>query len=109
MSTNTMDSNAALAKLAAMQREIDALNKANADLKAKAAKSGKLTLKVGAKGGVSLYGMGRFPVSLYKEQWEKVLAFAPEIQAFLVAHEGELKSKGDEARVTEGEDPSSAI
>ena len=52
-----------------------------------------LSLKVSEKGGVSLYGLGRFPVTLYKEQWEKVLESAPLIQEFLKAHAAELKVK----------------
>jgi hypothetical protein len=51
----------------------------NAKLKNK----GPLTLKVSEKGPVSLYGMGRFPVTLYNEQWLRILASAPEIEAFI--------------------------
>ena len=46
------------------------------------------------KGGVSVYGLGRFPVTLYKEQWTKLLDMADEIRAFIRDHEGELKTKG---------------
>lgn len=52
-----------------------------------------LSLKVSQKGAVSLYGLGRFPVTLYKEQWEKLLGFSAEIKAFLTDHSGELKLK----------------
>jgi hypothetical protein len=52
-----------------------------------------LTLKVGEKGGVSLYGVGRFPLTLYKEQWMKVLDNAEEIKAFIRENEHLLKSK----------------
>lgn len=45
------------------------------------------------KGAVSLYGMGRFPVTLYKEQWLRVLASAPEIEAFIHENESRLKTK----------------
>ena len=51
-------------------------------------------LKVSEKGGVSVYGMGRFPVTLYKEQWIKLLNMADEIRAFIRDHESELKAKG---------------
>ena len=51
-------------------------------------------LKVSEKGGVSVYGMGRFPVTLYKEQWIKLLDMADEIRAFIRDHESELKAKG---------------
>ena len=50
-------------------------------------------LKVSEKGGVSVYGMGRFPVTLYKEQWTKLLDMADEIRAFIRDHESELKAK----------------
>ena len=52
-----------------------------------------LTLKVSEKGGVSLYGLGRFPVTLYKEQWLKVLDFCSDIAQFIKDHDSELKSK----------------
>ena len=54
-----------------------------------------VSLKVSEKGGVSVYGLGRFPVTLYKEQWAKLLAMADEIKAFIKEHEGELKSKAE--------------
>jgi hypothetical protein len=50
-------------------------------------------LKVSEKGGVSVYGLGRFPITPYKEQWEKVLGMADEIRAFLKEHDRELKVK----------------
>ena len=52
------------------------------------------SIKVSEKGGVSVYGLGRFPVTLYKEQWLKLLAMTDEIRAFIAAHESELKTKG---------------
>ena len=52
-----------------------------------------LSLKVSEKGGVSVYGLGRFPVTLYKEQWTKLLAMADEIRAFLKEHDAQLKTK----------------
>jgi hypothetical protein len=52
-------------------------------------------LKVSEKGGVSVYGLGRFPVTLYKEQWTKLLDMAEEIRAFIKANEEKLKTKGD--------------
>ena len=52
-----------------------------------------VSLKVSEKGGVSVYGLGRFPVTLYKEQWQKLLAMADEIKAFLREHDAELKAK----------------
>ncbi len=50
-------------------------------------------LKVSEKGGVSVYGLGRFPVTLYKEQWTKLLDMADEIRAFIKDNEGKLKTK----------------
>jgi hypothetical protein len=76
---------------AEMQAELERLRAENAQLKNKD-KSG-LTFKVSEKGAVSLYGMGRFPVTLYKEQWLRVLASAPEIEAFIHENESRLKTK----------------
>ena len=53
----------------------------------------RVTLKVSGKGGVSLYGLGRFPVTLYKEQWIKLLDMADEIRDFVRTHDAELKTK----------------
>jgi len=53
--------------------------------------SGKLAFKVGEKGGVSVYGLGRFPVTLYYEQWNKLLDTAPELRAFMEANKSRLK------------------
>ncbi len=50
-------------------------------------------LKVSAKGGVSLYGIRRFPVTFYVEEWSRILDMADEIRAFMSEHEGELKRK----------------
>ena len=52
-----------------------------------------MSLKVSEKGGLSVYGLGRFPVTLYKEQWVKLLDMSDDIRAFLKAHDSELKSK----------------
>jgi hypothetical protein len=56
-------------------------------------RSGKLFMKVSEKGGLSVYGLGRFPVTLYKEQWEKLLDAAGEIRTFLKDNEESLKTK----------------
>lgn len=53
----------------------------------------KLSLKVSEKGALSLYGMGRFPVTLYRGQWERLLAAAPEIKAFIEANAALLAVK----------------
>ena len=52
-----------------------------------------VSLKVSEKGGVSVYGLGRFPVTLYKEQWTKLLDMADEIRAFIRDNDANLKAK----------------
>jgi len=74
-----------------MQAELERLRKENETLKARSTRG--VSLRVSEKGGVSVYGLGRFPVTLYKEQWEKLLAMADDIRAFLREHDGELKAK----------------
>jgi hypothetical protein len=74
-----------------MQAELERLRAENAQLKNK--DKGGITLKVSEKGAVSLYGMGRFPVTLYKEQWLRILENASEIEAFIRDNESRLKSK----------------
>jgi hypothetical protein len=54
---------------------------------------GKLAMKVSEKGALSVYGMGRFPVTLYKEQWLRLIAMADEIKAFIEANQRSLKTK----------------
>jgi hypothetical protein len=56
-------------------------------------KPGELRLKISEKGGLSVYGLGRFPVTLYKEQWTKLLNHVDEIKAFLQEHDRDLKAK----------------
>ncbi len=74
-----------------LKAELERLRKENASLKKGAAKG--VSMKVSEKGGLSVYGMGRFPVTLYKEQWLKLLDLSEEIRAFIAAHGSELKSK----------------
>ena len=74
-----------------LQAELERLRKENEALKARTTRG--VSLRVSEKGGVSVYGLGRFPVTLYKEQWEKLLAMADDIRAFVREHEGELKAK----------------
>jgi hypothetical protein len=76
-----------------LKAELDRLRAENEQLKNQRGRS--VGLKVSEKGGVSVYGLGRFPVTLYKEQWTKLLAMADEIRSFIKEHEGELKTKGD--------------
>ena len=74
-----------------LKTELERLRNENAALK-KGASSG-IRLKVSEKGAVSVYGMGRFPVTLYKEQWLKLLDMSDDIRAFIAANEAQLKAK----------------
>jgi hypothetical protein len=56
-------------------------------------KPGQLRLKISEKGGLSVYGLGRFPVTLYREQWKRLLEHAEEIKTFLEQNEQQLKTK----------------
>jgi hypothetical protein len=75
----------------ALQAEIDRLKAENEALKARGSRG--VSMKVSEKGGVSIYGLGRFPVTLYKEQWAKLLDMADDIRAFIKEHEAQLKAK----------------
>jgi len=74
-----------------LQDELERLRSENAALK-KGTSSG-VRMKVSEKGALSIYGMGRFPVTLYKEQWLKLLDMSDEIRAFIAANEGQLKAR----------------
>jgi hypothetical protein len=74
-----------------MKAELERLRRENASLK-KGALTG-IRMKVSEKGAVSIYGMGRFPVTLYKEQWLKLLDMSDDIRAFISANESQLKAK----------------
>lgn len=76
----------------ALKEEIEKLKAENAALK-KPRSGGALSLKVSAKGAVSVYGMGRFPVTLYKEQWLRLLDFSDEIRTFIDENDSDLKVK----------------
>ena len=78
-----------------LKAELERLRAENERLKKGSARG--TSLKVSDKGGVSVYGLGRFPVTLYKEQWTKLLDMADEIRAFIKDNESKLKSKGDKA------------
>ena len=73
------------------QAEIERLRAENERLKKN--KHAALAMKVSEKGALSVYGMGRFPVTLYKEQWLRLLAMAEDIKAFIAANNDNLKSK----------------
>lgn len=74
-----------------VQAELARLRAENAALKSRTQRG--VSLKVSEKGGVSVYGLGRFPVTLYKEQWAKLLDMADDIRAFIRDNESKLKAK----------------
>ena len=74
-----------------LRAELERLRQENASLKKGAARG--VSLKVSEKGGLSVYGLGRFPVTLYKEQWLKLLDMGDEIRAFIQANNDALKAK----------------
>jgi hypothetical protein len=76
----------------ALKAELERLRNENAALK-KGAATG-ISMKVSEKGAVSIYGMGRFPVTLYKEQWLKLLDMNQEIRDFIADNSARLKTKG---------------
>jgi hypothetical protein len=74
-----------------LKKELERLRAENERLKKSSSKG--ISLKVSEKGGVSVYGLGRFPVTLYKEQWKKLLDMSDEIRNFIDANDSQLKSK----------------
>ena len=75
-----------------LQQELERLRAENQALKAKVTRA--TSIKVSEKGAVSVYGLGRFPVTLYKEQWLKLLGMAEEIRKFIAQNESRLRVKG---------------
>jgi hypothetical protein len=74
-----------------LKAELERLRAENEKLKNRNTRG--VSLKVSEKGGVSVYGLGRFPVTLYKEQWTKLLDMADDIRSFIRENEARLKSK----------------
>jgi hypothetical protein len=74
-----------------LKAELERLKAENEALKARGSKG--MSLKVSEKGGVSVYGLGRFPVTLYQEQWLKLLDLADDIRNFIKENESNLKKK----------------
>ena len=95
----SLPSRSAQPTMAEMQAQLAKLQAENQALKAK--KEQRLALKVSAKGALSLYGIGRWPVTLYKEQWIRVLDIAEDIRTFIADNDGSLKAKGDDAPAEE--------
>lgn len=80
-----------LARVAARELSIDEASKLLAEDEQK--RKGNLHCKVSPKGALSLYGLQRMPVTLYVDQWERLLNFADELKAFIAKHNSELKRK----------------
>lgn len=76
---------------AEMKAELERLRAENESLKARGSRA--VSMKVSEKGGLSVYGLGRFPVTLYQEQWLKLLDLADDIRTFIQKNEGQLKKK----------------
>ena len=76
-----------------LKAELERLRAENERLKNRSSRG--VSLKVSEKGGVSVYGLGRFPVTLYKEQWTRLLDMADDIRVFIKENEGKLKVKSD--------------
>ncbi|MBC7754093.1 MAG: hypothetical protein H7Z71_07630 [Moraxellaceae bacterium] len=76
-----------------MKAELERLRAENEALKNKKSGQGTLSMKVSEKGALSVYGMGRFPVTLYKEQWLKLLGIAEELNKFIADNDSRLKTK----------------
>jgi hypothetical protein len=74
-----------------LAKELERLRAENAALKARSTRG--VSLRVSEKGALSVYGLGRFPVTLYKEQWTKLLEMADDIRAFIREHDAALKAK----------------
>jgi hypothetical protein len=75
-----------------LRSELERLRAENEALKRSSSKG--LSLRVSEKGAVSVYGLGRFPVTLYKEQWLRLLDMTEDIRGFIRQNEAQLKSKG---------------
>lgn len=75
----------------ALRAELERLRRENEALRDRSARG--ISLRVSAKGAVSVYGLGRFPVTLYKEQWARLLDMADDIRNFIKENEGKLKTK----------------
>lgn len=78
-----------------LKAEIEKLRAENLALKTAQAPKNGLSLKVSEKGGLSVYGLGRFPVTLYAGQWTRLIENITRITAFIEANKAVLKEKGD--------------
>ncbi len=82
-----------LRKLASGELQVEVASKMLAEIDTP--KRGQLYCKVSAKGAISVYGLQRMPVTLYVEQWERLLNFSDELRQFMADHSAEFKRKGD--------------
>jgi len=76
-----------------LKAEVERLRAENERLKTRQTRG--VSLKVSEKGGVSVYGLGRFPVTLYKEQWTRLLDMAEDIRTFIKENDSKLKAKAE--------------
>ena len=76
-----------------LRAELERVKAENEALKKRGQRGGGTMLKVSEKGAMSVYGLGRFPVTLYREQWEKLLAMSDEIKGFIAENKDRLKVK----------------
>jgi len=74
-----------------LQAELERLRAENETLKTRATR--ELRLQVSQKGGVSLYGIRRFPITFYADEWDRILGMANEVRAFIRENESSLKRK----------------
>ena len=78
---------------ARLRDELEKLKAENEMLKTKRKGAGEITFKVSAKGALSVYGLGRFPVTLYREQWERLLVKIEDLKKFITDNKGTLKTR----------------
>jgi hypothetical protein len=76
-----------------LKAQLEALRAENEALRAAKSAPKALSIKVSEKGGVSVYGLGRFPVTLYKSQWDRLIAHIPEVTSFMAANASKLTEK----------------
>lgn len=74
-----------------LRKELERLRAENEALRSR--RTGEVRLQVSPKGGVSLYGIRRFPVTFYVEEWDRILGLGDRIRTFIAEHKAELKRK----------------
>ena len=91
---SSSETNSSMTAAEEMKAELERLKAENERLKKRSTRD--FSLKVSEKGAVSVYGLGRFPVTLYKEQWKGLLDQADSIREFMVENDARLKTKGED-------------